>query len=43
VALDAALLADRSLKNTGLSSEQAILSDMVMRIAENAPAPAGAR
>ncbi|HET8633085.1 MAG TPA: DNA polymerase III subunit delta [Gemmatimonadales bacterium] len=42
VALDAALLADRSLKNTGLSSEQAILSDMIMRIAQGAPAPAGA-
>jgi DNA polymerase-3 subunit delta len=42
-ALDAALLADRSIKNTGLSSEQAILSDMIMRIAHTAPVPAGAR
>ncbi len=41
-ALDATLLADRSIKNTGLSSEQAILSDMIMRIAHSAPAPAGA-
>jgi DNA polymerase-3 subunit delta len=42
-ALEAALLADRSIKNTGLSSEQAILSDMIMRIAQGAPTPAGAR
>lgn len=43
IALDATLLADRSIKNTGLSSDQAILSDMIMRIAHGAPTPAGSR
>jgi DNA polymerase-3 subunit delta len=43
IALDATLLADRSIKNTGLSSDQAILSDMIMRIAHGAPTPAGPR
>jgi hypothetical protein len=42
VALEAALLADRSIKSTSLSSEQSILSDMIMRIAHSAPASAGA-
>ena len=43
VALEAALLADRTIKNTGLSSEQAILADMIMRIAHSTPTPAGTR
>jgi DNA polymerase III delta subunit len=42
-ALEAALLADRSIKNTTLSSESAILCDMIMRIADSAPAKAGAQ
>ena len=39
-ALEATLMADRSIKNTTLSSEQAILSDMIMRIAHTGSAAA---
>ncbi len=40
-ALEAALAADRALKSTTLSTEQSIVTDMVMRIAYTNPAVAG--
>lgn len=42
-AIEAALLADRSIKNTALSSEQAILTDMIIRISSTSTEMAAGR